>query len=83
MAALSGRRYIRLLMEDFKAMIDDGTIYANARLSIPIIFLKGGGIQIEVGSRRAIKIYRWLDKKYAYIKDGVIIHEYPIKQLNN
>lgn len=77
MSALSGIRQIRLLMEDFKAMIDDGTIKATKRHPIPIIFLDRG-IQICVGSRRAIKINQWLDKKYAYIKDGVIIHEYPI-----
>ena len=77
MAALSGIRGIRLLWEDWKAMIDDGTIKASKRHPIPISFLNGG-IQIWVGSRRAIKIHRWLDKKYAYIKDGVIIHEYPI-----
>ena len=76
MSALSGIRQIRLLMEDFKAMIDDGTIKVSKRYPIPIIFLDGG-IQICVGTRRAIKIYQWLDKKYAYIKDGVIIHEYP------
>ena len=77
MAALSGIRKIRLLWEDWKAMIDDGTIKATKRHPIPIIFLDRG-IMISVGSRRAIKIYQWLDKKYAYIKDGVIIHEYPI-----
>lgn len=77
MGTLSGRRQIRLLIEDFKAMIDDGTIKASKRNPIPMCFLDRGML-ISVGSRRAIKIHQWLDKKYAYIKDGVIIHEYPI-----
>ena len=79
MAALSGERTFRLLQEDFKAMIDDGTIKASGRHPIPIRFdeNKHGIFIITVGSRRGIKITQWLDKKYAYVKDGVVIHEYP------